>query len=212
MTPTRSTDGESSNAENDLREALIEAASERLRGQGADKFSTTKVAEDCDTSRQMIYTFFGGKSGLLKAVFEYKANELKERFETIEADGPLDLFYQSGHVYRDFLLEHAALYDTVFSLEALENYKGPKKLIERVEAHDYFESLLEEIVEDGLLPEDTDVEQLTDVLWGAVNGHVQLKMLNYFPDEETAKDTYDQLIISILNGHIDDIDLSPTQD
>lgn len=207
------TESEASDAEKrskeQLRRDLIEAAGERLRAKGASDFSIAGVAEDCETSTQMIYTFFGGKPGLLKAVYQRKTEELQERFEALDAEGALDLFYQSGQVYRDFLLEHAALYEALFSLEALENYTGPGKLIERVQAHDYFGSLLEELVDQGILNEDVDLDNLTDVLWGAVNGHVQLAILNYFPDEETARARYDQLILSIVNGHTDKIDFDP---
>lgn len=209
MTPASETSDSDSRSRSELRVDLVETAGELLRGQGVGAFSTTKVAEACDTSTQMIYTLFGGKSGLLKSVYETKARELQEEFEKIDEDDPVDYFYELGNTYRQFLLNHAAMYDSVFSLEALDNYERPDKLLERVETFDWFEEALEQLIDEGLLPEDTDVEALTDVLWGAVNGHVQLTMLDFFPDEETARARYDQLIVSILNGHTDLVDLVP---
>jgi AcrR family transcriptional regulator len=203
MSDSTSEDPSESDDKKDLRQELIESASRRLRGGGVDDFSVSAIAEECDTSRQMIYTFFGGKSGLLKAVYDAKAEELKERFEQIEAGSPLERWYESGQVYRDFMLEHASLFDTVFSLEASEKYKGPDELIERVETHDYFESIVQDVIDAGYLPPDTDPTTVTNVLWGAVNGMIQLELLGYYPDQETAHEHYDDMIISVINGKTD---------
>lgn len=208
MSNTTSENASGSNEENNLRQELIESASRRLRGGGVSDFSVSAIAEECGTSRQMIYTYFGGKSGLLKAVYDTKAQELKERFQGIEADNPLERWYESGQVYRNFMLEHASLFDTVFSLEAAEKYKGPDELIERVETHDYFESIVRDVIDAGYLPEDTDPSKVTNVLWGAVNGMIQLELLDYYPNEETAHEHYDDMIISIINGKTEaDIDV-----
>lgn len=188
----------------ELRDQLIEASGELLRGQGIEDFSTTKVADACDTSTQMIYTLFGGKSALLKAVYEAKAEELTEEFQAVEAEDPIERFYEMGMVYRDFILGHAALYDSVFSLEALENYDRADKLIERVDTFQEFENVVEELIETGFLPENTEVAKLTDQLWASMNGILRLTILNFYPDEETALKHYVDTAFDILRGQSDE--------
>lgn len=184
----------------DLRQELIEAAGEMLRSEGAENFSTTKVAEACQTSTQMIYTFFDGKSGLLEAVYENKASELVERFEAMESEDPLEEYFELGLIYREFMLEHQALFDAVFSLEAANNYKGEGSLVTRVEPFEKLDDILVECQEAGIVPEDKDPEHLTNLIWAGVNGIIRLQIIGFYPDDETAKDHFTELATSFLVG------------
>lgn len=198
MSKTKKTTTERSNE--DLRNELLEKASELLQGEGVEEFSTTKIAESCDTSRQMIYTLFGGKPELIQAVYDYKSKELAERFDEIDEDDPVDQFFELGRVYRDFMLEHAALFDTVFSLEATRKYSRPGSIVERLDAHDRFDEALEDCQEAGILPDDTDIEELTELLWAGVNGVLRLQLVDFYPDEETAREQYFKVATNIISG------------
>lgn len=202
-----STNSTDDRTKGEIRDDLIQAAGERLKGEGVDDFSTTKVAEACDTSRQMIYTLFGGKAELLSAVYEDTARRLADDLDTVEANDPLERFYELGHVYRDFMLEHAALFDRMLSLKASQNYAGPGELVTRTPAHDHFDEALEDCKEAGIIPEDVDVEELTDVLWAGVNGVIRLQLIGYYPDEETAREHYDRLAFNVLGGESSDLGL-----
>lgn len=205
MAKTEDIEEPSERSRDELRQELLEEASERLKGQGVEDFSTSKVAEACDTSRQMIYTFFGGKTGLIQAVYEYKGDELATRLDLINDEDPLERFYELGRIYRNFMLEHAALFDTVFSLETTRNLsRSDDSVVGRMDAHEYFDEALRECVEAGLLPDETDVEELTDMLWAGVNGVLRLQMVDYYPDEETARKHYFKLATNILFGESDE--------
>lgn len=207
MTPSSDPNDSSDRSRQQLRRELIEAASERLRGEGVDEFTTTKVAEDCDTSRQMIYTLFGGKSELLSAVYEDTARRLSDELDTVEAEDPIERFYELGHVYRNFMLENAALFDRMLSLKASQNYDGPGSLVNRTPAHEHFDEVLEDCKESGIIPGDTDVEELTDVLWAGVNGIIRLQLIGYYPDDEIARQHYDRLAFDILGGESSELGL-----
>jgi len=184
----------------EIRQDLVDAASQLLRGKRVDDFSTTKVAEDADTSRQMIYTLFGGKSELIKAVYQYTVDGLSEELSEVDEDDPIDQFYQLGVRYRDFMTENAALFDRMLSLEATQNYTAPEPLVTRTVAHEHFDAVLEDCIEAGILQEDTDVEKLTDILWAGVNGIIRLQLIGYYPDEETAREHYYELAFRVLGG------------
>lgn len=200
MVPASTSSSDNDRTRSELRTELIETSGELLRSNGVGDFSTTKVADACDTSTQMIYTLFGGKSGLLKAVYETKAKELSQKFDAVDKEDSIDQFFEMGEVYRDFMLEHAALYDTVFSLEALQNYDRRDSLIERVEPFERFDEVIVDLIEAELLPEDTDVSKLTDELWASMNGIIQLTLLDFYSDEETARDHYFDTASKILAG------------
>lgn len=210
MVPAEEDPPDSSRTDRELREELIEEADQSLRNEGIEGFSTVKIAERCEISRQMIYTLFGGKSGLIKAVYEAKSKELAERLEAVSASDPIDRLFQYGTIYREYMLDHQALFDAIFNLKAVRNFKGPGKLIERNEAFDYFQEAIRTLREEGYLGEETDPEWLTDKLWSAVTGVILLEIVDFYPDEETAEALYYDVAASVLFGNLDEE--APTED
>jgi AcrR family transcriptional regulator len=197
----------------EIREDLIESARKRLRGQSIDEFSTKNVVEDSDTSRQMIYTLFGGKAELLSAVYQEQARRLADQLDEVEAEDPVERFFLLGREYRQFMLDNAALFDRMLSLEAFQNYRGGGPLVTRTAAHEHFDEVLRDCRAAGIIPEDTDVEKLTDELWASVNGIIRLEIIGYFPDEETARDHFYDLASNILGGvSVEDLNPFPGND
>lgn len=191
---------QSSRTRAELRNDLIDAARNRLRGEALDQFSTKNVVEDCNTSRQMIYTIFGGKAELLSAVYQETAKRLAEQLDEVEAEDPVEKFFFLGQQYRQFMLENAALFDRIFSLDAYQNFREKGPLVTRTSAHEHFDEVLSECQDRGIIPEDEDVEKMTDEIWAGVNGVIRLQLIGYFDDEDTARDSYYNLAFSWLSG------------
>ena len=62
----------------DVRLALLDAAGELLLTEGADGMTTRRLAAMAGTTTQAIYTEFGGKEGIARAMY-------REGFERLEA-------------------------------------------------------------------------------------------------------------------------------
>jgi AcrR family transcriptional regulator len=155
----------------------------------------------------MIYTLFGGKSGLLKAVYLSKSEELSDKLAEITTSDPIDRLFELGTIYRQFMLDHKALFDAVFSLRTVRNFKGSGALIDRTPAFDYFQKAIEDLIDEGYLAEQTDPKTLTDRLWAGVIGVLLLETLGFYSDSESAREAFFDVAISIVFGKLKDDDL-----
>lgn len=74
VTPRRYQLGQRAAAAEQTRERIISAAHALLIGAGVVRFTVDAVARRADVARQTVYDQFGGRSGLLEAVFDGLAN------------------------------------------------------------------------------------------------------------------------------------------
>ncbi|MFC4122448.1 TetR/AcrR family transcriptional regulator [Nonomuraea zeae] len=99
-----------------LRQDLLDAAMHVLREQGALHLTLRRVADVAGTSTMGIYTCFGGRAGLLEAIYQYGFHLLHEVM-TKSLDGhasPLDRIMAVALGYREFALGDPALYALMF--------------------------------------------------------------------------------------------------
>src|SRR5689334_6011644 len=80
----------------DVRVALLDAAGELLHREGPTALTTRRLAEAAGTTTQSIYTLFGGKEGIVRAMFREGYARLDTRLRRVrDTDDPLhDLFLQ----------------------------------------------------------------------------------------------------------------------
>lgn len=103
-----------------VRTALIEAAAQRLATEGLDALSLRQVAAAVGTTTQAVYTHFGSKEDLVRAV-------VAEAFARLEAelaaaphtDDPVGDLVGLGIAYRRNALANAHLYRVMFGLNPL---------------------------------------------------------------------------------------------
>jgi AcrR family transcriptional regulator len=103
-----------------VRAALIEAAAARVVAGGADAVSVRGVAADVGASTQAVYTYFGSKDDLLRAVvveaFARLDTRLREVPRTVE---PIADLLAVGLAYRANALANANLYRVMFDRNPL---------------------------------------------------------------------------------------------
>jgi AcrR family transcriptional regulator len=100
----------------DLRGDLLAAAVRVLREQGAPHLTLRRVAEEARTSTMGIYTCFGGRAGLLEAIYRYGFDVLRETLLG-SLDGhaePFERIMAVAYGYREFALADPALYALMF--------------------------------------------------------------------------------------------------
>jgi AcrR family transcriptional regulator len=109
-----STANSAANAE--LAAQLVEAALRVLAEHGVGELTVRRVAEEADTSTMGVYSRFGGRAGLLEALYRRGFQLLTETLGAVAVtDDPVHDLRQLAYAYRDFALDGPQRYLFMFS-------------------------------------------------------------------------------------------------
>ncbi|HEU5152974.1 MAG TPA: TetR/AcrR family transcriptional regulator [Iamia sp.] len=99
----------------DVRTRLVAAAARLLAEGGPDKVSVRRVATEIGTSTMAVYTHFGGKPELLRAVSVEGFRHLAARLAEVEpTDDPVADIAALGRAYRRAALDDPHLFTAMF--------------------------------------------------------------------------------------------------
>jgi AcrR family transcriptional regulator len=180
------------------RAALVKAALELLESEGPNALSMRRLATQIGSSYQVVYTLFGGKTGLLDALFREgflrlaRACEITDASDGEDGDeaktGPL---VACAVAYRRFALAHRELYALMFG-QAISGF-APDAESRRI-AREAFgvvrraaRSALGASGSGTTHPPAHAVEALARAGWASTHGHVALELDSWFgpdPDAE----------------------------
>src|SRR5699024_666898 len=104
----------------DTADRLIERAAEILAEQGPDSLSIRRVAAAAGTSTMAVYTHFGSKADLVRAVVDRGFARLATELAAVpRTDDSIADFAHLGQAYRAMALDNAHLYRVMFSRNPL---------------------------------------------------------------------------------------------
>lgn len=189
-----------STGNDELRTRMLEATGSILRERGLEGISLRRVADACDTSTQMIYTLFGGKSGLLRALWEEGFDQLAEALDSVDQDLPArERLRALGVGYRKFALNNPALYEAMFA-RSLEEYRPESADIEReTRAFGILLDAVRTCVDEGVYG-DLEPRTVADALWTSVHGSVELELSGFYEDEQRARRQFELMLDAIGIG------------
>src|SRR6266516_5832893 len=102
----------------DLRERFIAAGLRLLNEHGAAELTVRRVAQQAGSSTMGIYSQFGGRPGLLEAIYRYGFEQLRADLVAglpgEDGAGPIDAILTLAMCYRRFALDHPGLYSLMF--------------------------------------------------------------------------------------------------
>jgi AcrR family transcriptional regulator len=100
----------------ETREALLVAAEARLSAGGFDAVAMRAIAADAGVSTRAIYSLFGGKEGLLRALLKRAFDGLTEQLDKVlVTDDPgADLIGLAIDGFRAYALEHPQMFRLTF--------------------------------------------------------------------------------------------------
>jgi AcrR family transcriptional regulator len=156
------------------RAAILDAAVAILREQGAAALTVRAVAAAAGCSTTGVYTWFGGKHGLVEAIF-------RDGFRRFGAavDGPPDSDAEAhatamAATYRSWALDNPTHYSVMFG-HAVPDYQPSDEAL--VEALATFEPLVRAMAAfaaaEGL---DADPTELATFTWATMHGYVSLEI------------------------------------
>ena len=99
-----------------LRGRLLERARTLLSTAGPAGLSLRTLARDCDTSTTAVYSLFGGKAGLLTALFDEAFRSLGRQLSAVQpGEDSLDDIVRLGLAYRRSALDDPHVFGMMFA-------------------------------------------------------------------------------------------------
>ena len=166
------------------RTAILSVAGDLLRAEGPHALSLRRVTQAAGTSTQAVYTLFGGKAGLVDALFAHGFSRLAAAFAALPSDvGPRERLALLAQAYRRTALEEPALYDLMFGRPIPEFESSPAS---QELAWSTFEPLVtaagDLAAEQGV--DAGEVGELATLLWASLHGIVSLELAGLIDDGE----------------------------
>ena len=181
-----------------LRSKLLAQAQATLSTRGAEALSLRTLARDCGTSTTAVYALFGGKRGLLTALFDDAFGRLGRLLATVtpSSDTVEDLV-RLAVAYRRGALADPHLFSVMFSARTAL----PPAAEARTAAGTALGPLREFVaraVEQRALRPDTDPATASVTLWATVHGGVTLQLRGFLPPG--ADRDFESALRAVLDG------------
>ncbi|WP_214367505.1 TetR/AcrR family transcriptional regulator [Pseudonocardia sp. H11422] len=165
-----------------LRIRLLEAAGQTLSTQGLAALSLRRLAADVGTSTTAVYSLFGGKPGLLKALFDEAFRRLGMHLATVSpSDDPIEDLVALGLAYRDSALADPHFYDVMFTGSKADLPLDEQSMAAAAETFQPLVRLVERAIAAQALRPDADPAAVSMSLWAMVHGLVSLQLRNFLP-------------------------------
>jgi len=161
----------------ELRERLVDAGLELLDRHGPAELTVRRIAEAAGTSTMGVYTKFGGRTGVLEAIYRQGFELLREALGAVpQAEDAIRHILDLALAYRRFAIANPALYAFMFEQPVPDFDPNPTL---RVEVLDTTFGLLVTAVQrataQGALP-DGDPVHTSVLVWCLAHGMVSLEL------------------------------------
>jgi AcrR family transcriptional regulator len=185
----------------DLSAHLIEAAAKLLAEEGPKALSTRRLAAAVGTSTMAVYTRFGGKEDLVRAMVREGFRLLNQRMTEVgETADPIEDVVALGWAYRRNALEHRHLYGVMFGGSGLGGFAltdddrqhGRYTLTTLVRA-------IERCMASGRFRQG-DAQLVANQMWIALHGLVTLELGGYLIDPYNADACFEAQVCGMLVG------------
>lgn len=184
----------------ELRERLLATAGEILANEGPEALSIRRLADEVKTTTRAIYSLFGGKDGLVSAMYMQMADALAQRhLDVPRDDNPIAELLALAHAYRRAALEHPNLYPLVVGRpvpgftplpEAKARARGGL-----VRVHDAIERA---IAQKKIVGRSRDA--VVHEVWALLHGLALLEITGAFGPPSRARPLWDDAVSAILAG------------
>jgi AcrR family transcriptional regulator len=164
-----------------LRARLLERAGSLVSEGGSDALSLRILARDCETSTTAVYALFGGKNGLVTALFDEAFRHLGRRMSGLHASADaLEDVVRTALAYRDNALDDPHLFALMFAGPTLLSAEAVSRTVAGT-ALGPLRAAVDRAVEEHALRPDTDRAVVSLTLWTTVHGWVSLQLRGFLP-------------------------------
>ncbi len=196
----------------ETREKILDAARELFVTQGFERATMRRIADAIGYTPTTIYLYFKDKESLLRELAERDFTALAFSLSTIaQIDDPVERLRRMGVAYTEFGLAHPNQYRFMFMTEqfpvvrnetSLECAEGPPER----DAYAFLTRTVAACIQSGRLrPVYHIVEQVAQMVWGAIHGIISLYVarqhvpwIPWHPPADTAAMLIDTLVHGML--------------
>ena len=181
------------------RRRLLERAAAILDEEGLAGLSTRRLAVDLDTTTRAVYSLFGDKAGLLRALYRAGFETLRARTEAVPVTGdPVRDIGLLAEAYRDSARQNRNLYALMFDMvpgwrPRPEDQAAARSTLRPLAA------AVARAVEAGQLPD--DVRGLTTQLFALVHGLAALELTGLLGGPAEAAVHWESAVGAALRGY-----------
>lgn len=171
-----------------LRQAIFAAAAELLADSGPDGLSVRAIAASVGASTKVIYSHFGGKPGIVAALYSDGFSRLSEQMATAAAhDGSIvERLDRLATAYRLFGVSSPHIYELMYGPRARELLPTRAHRTAASPAQRVMSELFQQGQEDGTFIR-ADPAHQARTLWAMMHGTVSLELTTWFDAEEGAR-------------------------
>jgi AcrR family transcriptional regulator len=187
------------------RDAIFAAGLRLLATEGHEALTVRRVAAEAGCSTIGVYTWFGGKDGLIDAIFQSGFQSFADALEAARPlRGPLGRARAQAKVYRSWALANPMHYQVMF-LKVMPGFlPTDEALIAGARSFDALLGAVSEAASKGEL-RSKDLHGVAMTLWAAVHGLVSLELVGTRPDtgrsdRDLADRSYRILIDALARG------------
>ena len=168
-----------------------------LEQEGAAALSVRRLAKEVGSSVQLVYTLFGGKQGLLAALFRDATCRALEPSGNAATD-----LANLALAYRRFAHEHRGLYALMFGRDTpgFEPDAASRRVARRSFAVVYEAAVRAFEASSGARRRFASAEALARAAWSATHGHVVLELASWFGPERHAEERLAETIRALADG------------
>jgi AcrR family transcriptional regulator len=180
--------------------ALLDAARRLLASGGPTALTVRQLAADAGLSTMAIYSRYGGKDGIVNALyvegFERLAAAMNDAGMT---DDPMVDLDRSGRAYRRFALDHPTSYAVMFQNVVPDFQPSDDALVVAAGTLDLLAQLVRRAIDAGRIAPD-DPQMLAALLWASQHGIVSLELGHSAPPWIDFAALQDRAHVALMRG------------
>ena len=189
----------------EIRTLILDAARELFAAEGVEAVTMRRIAEKIEYSPTAIYFHFKDKETLLRELCDCDFGAFAQGFAAMaEIADPVERLRQSGYAYIDFGLRNPSHYRVMFMTPKTLTAKDSALAIgdPTEDAYAFLKGIVADIMAAGRFREEhTDIDLLSQVIWGGVHGVVSLEIakchddwVDWRPVGDRARATIDMIV------------------
>lgn len=181
-----------------LRDAIFTAASDLLSKNGLEGLSVRAIATNIGASTKVIYSHFGGKPGIVAALYDHGFTCLAEQLNAASVDtSPADdRIKQLAHAYRKFGISSPHIYELMYGPRVRELLPTRGHRNTARPAQQAIVDLFEHGQSDGTIVQGDSAHQAR-LLWTVMHGSVSLELTTWF-DAAEGEQRLDEVVEILL--------------
>jgi AcrR family transcriptional regulator len=161
-----------------LRRRLLDTASVLREQHGPEVLTMRRIAAEAGCSTSVLYTAFGGKSGIAEALWKEGFDRLSTALDAVIGDHPLERLAAIGRAYRTSALTNRSYYAVMFQRPIPGFEPSPEAYEASLRPLRTLTDTVAECIDAGVFRGE-DPRHIAGVLWAATHGAVSLELAGY---------------------------------